>query len=150
LKVYRPARELLSEIGRRLAAKNPLSHKSPLEDVAELLACGRHYSWVGIYLAVAGDSTQQLLGARGEPQPAQMARPETRSKLLVSMKLAGRELGVLDVESDREHAFGSEDRVLLENVADLLARFLTGRGEYLVRHAREAVADSNSRPSKTN
>ncbi len=52
------------------------------------------------------------------------------------MKLASRELGVLSVESDRENGFGAEDRVLLEAVADTLARFLTGRGKYLVRKAR--------------
>ena len=65
-----------------------------------------------------------------------MALAETRSKILISMKLASRELGVLSVESDREGAFGAEDRVLLEGVADSLARFLTGRGKYLARKAR--------------
>ena len=65
-----------------------------------------------------------------------MALPETRSKILISIKLASRELGVLSVESDREGAFGAEDRVLLEGVADSLARFLAGRGKYLARKAR--------------
>jgi hypothetical protein len=51
------------------------------------------------------------------------------------MKIAGREVGFLSVESNRENSFGSEDRVLLERVAELLARFLTGRGKYLVRKA---------------
>ena len=97
------------------------------------------HGWASIWLW-AGALAQPLLGAGGVPHPEQMARPETRSKLLVSMKLAGRELGVLDVESDRENAFGSEDRVLLENVANRLARFLTGRGKYLVREARGSVA----------
>jgi putative methionine-R-sulfoxide reductase with GAF domain len=55
------------------------------------------------------------------------------------LKLAGRELGVLDVESDRENAFGSKDRVLLENVAQLLARFLAGPGKYIARKARTAA-----------
>ena len=55
------------------------------------------------------------------------------------MRLAGREVGVLDVESDHENAFGAEDRVFLENVAHLLAQFLVGRGKYVVRKAREAA-----------
>jgi len=67
--------------------------------------------------------------------PAQVAAAGTRKKIIVSMKIAGRELGFLNVESDRENSFGSEDRVLLERVADLLARFLTGPGKYLVRKA---------------
>ena len=74
------------------------------------------------------------MGAGGDA-PDEVALPETRSKILISMKLASRELGVLSVESDRESAFGAEDRVLLEAVADSLARFLTGRGKYLARKA---------------
>jgi hypothetical protein len=63
------------------------------------------------------------------------------------MKLAGRELGVLDVESDRENAFGSDDRVLLETVATRLARYLAGPGKYLVRKARQGPAPaSGSQP----
>ena len=72
--------------------------------------------------------------------------PETRSKILISLKLASRELGVLSVESDRENAFGSEDRVLLEGVADTLARFLMGRGKYLARRARQQATDSQPAP----
>jgi len=74
--------------------------------------------------------------------------PETRSKILVSIKLASRELGVLAVESDRENTFGAEDRVLLEGVADVLARFLAGKGKYLVRKARQISAE-NSNPKRT-
>lgn len=100
----------------------------------DLLCRGRHYAWVGIFLAVAGGA-QQTLGA-GRDAPGELALPETRSKILISIKLASRELGVLSVESDREAAFGAEDRVLLEGVADSLARFLAGRGKYLARKAR--------------
>jgi hypothetical protein len=66
---------------------------------------------------------------------AQVAASGTRKKILVEMKIAGREIGFLNVESDRENSFGSEDRVLLERVAGLLGRFLTGAGKYLVRKA---------------
>ena len=140
MKIYRSARELLTEIKRVLAANKPSFHHSPLEDVIELLCRGRHYTWMGIYLAVDKNTPQQLLEAGRDQQPGQVALPETQSKILVSMKLATRELGVLAVESDRENAFGSEDRVLLEQVADVLARFLAGPGKYLARKAREAAA----------
>jgi hypothetical protein len=76
-----------------------------------------------------------------------MARPETRSKILISMKLAGREFGVLDVESDQENAFGVEDRVMLENAADQLARFLAGSGRFIVRKARTQAASESSLPA---
>lgn len=140
MKTYRAPRQLLAEVNRLLAAK-PSVRRFPLEEVIELLCSGRHYAWMGIYLAT---EDRNPLAAS---DPHQLATPEARSKILVSMKLAGRELGVLAVESDRENAFGSEDRVLLENLATTLARFLAGRGKYLVRKAREnaaAVAQSTS------
>ncbi len=135
MKVYRPTRQLLADVECLLASSRPSAHHSPLDDVIDLLCRGRHYAWVGIFLAVGEDAPQQSLGAGGD-SPDKVALPETRSKILISMKLASRELGVLSVESDRENGFGAEDRVLLEAVADMLARFLTGRGKYLARRAR--------------
>jgi putative methionine-R-sulfoxide reductase with GAF domain len=140
LKSYRSTRDLRAEIQRVLAQNRPDFHHSPLDQVIELLIRGRHYSWVGIYLIGGEDSRQQLLGSRGNEHPHQIAAPATRSKILISIKLAGRDLGVLAVESDSENTFGSEDRVLLENVADLLARFLTGSGKYIARKARQAAS----------
>ncbi len=66
-----------------------------------------------------------------------MSSPEARRKILVSMRIGGREIGVLTAESEHEDSFGAEDRVLLESVAMRLARFLTGSGQYLVKKARE-------------
>ncbi len=139
MKVYRPKRQLLADVDRLLTASRPSAHVSPLEDVIDLLCRGRHYAWVGIFLEVGENAAQQSLGAGGDA-PGEVALPETRSKILISMKLASRELGVLSVESDRENAFGAEDRVLLEAVADKLARFLAGRGKYLARRARTQTA----------
>lgn len=135
MKVYRPTRQLLADVECLLAASRPRAHHSPLEDVIDLLCRGRHYVWGGIFLAVGQNTPQQSLGAGGDA-PTEVALPETRSKILISIKLASRELGVLRVESDRENGFGAEDRVLLEGVADVLARFLSARGKYLARKAR--------------
>jgi len=146
LRIYRPTRELLAQIEHLLAANKPSFHHSPLDDVIEVLCQGRRYSWVGIYLTVE-EKKQQLLVAGGENGLNTIALPQTRSKILVTMKLAGRELGVLAAESDRENAFGSEDRVLLENAAGALARFLAGRGKYLVRKARSALLAQTTVPT---
>ena len=135
MKVYRSTRQLLADVERLLAASQPSPHHSPLEDVIDLLCRGRHYAWVGIFLAVEESAPQHSLGAGSDP-PDEVALPETRSKILISMKLASRELGILSVESDCENAFGAADRVLLEEVANVLARFLAGRGTYLARKAR--------------
>ena len=145
MKAYRSTRQLLADVKRVLTANKPSSHHSPLEDVIELLCRGRHYAWMGIFLAVGENLPQQLLGVGGDA-PGQVALPETRSKILISIRLASRELGVLSVESDHENAFGAEDRVLLEGVADTLARFLAGRGKYLARKARQETSASQPMP----
>jgi putative methionine-R-sulfoxide reductase with GAF domain len=103
--------------------------------VAELLANGRHYGWVGIYLAVDGNAASSLLG--NVTYPVQFSAAGTRKKIIVAMKIAGREVGSLHVESERENAFGAEERVLLERVAGLLAKFLVSNGRYLVRKATQ-------------
>lgn len=154
MKVYRPTFRLLADVERVLVSARPCFGNSPLEEVVDLLCRGRHYAWVGIFLASGEDAPQHLLcgGADGpvhrsaQSEPAQVVLPETRSKILISLKLASRELGVLSVESDRENAFGSEDRVLLEGVADAVARFLAGRGKYLARRARQQTTGSQPAP----
>jgi len=146
MKTYLSPHELEARVEHELTSNRPSFHHSPLEDVIEILCEGRHYSWMGIYLA-AGEKSQQLLEGGQDAHPAQVALPETRSKILVAIKLAGHELGVLAVESDRENAFSSEDRVLLENVATRLARFLSGPGKYIVRKAKQAAEQKVAKSS---
>lgn len=141
MKTYRPTRVLLAQIEELLSKNKPAFGCSPLDRVIELLSEGRHYSWVGLYLALAKDQ-QQLLGSGGQSGLQTTSAPQTRSKMLVTMKLGSREIGVLAAESDRAHPFGPEDRVLLEKVADVLARFLAGPGKYLVREARERASSA--------
>jgi putative methionine-R-sulfoxide reductase with GAF domain len=140
LKTYRSTRDLLAEIKKLLAENRPSFHHSPLEEIAGLLCEGRRYSWVGIYLTLDEKSSSALL-QEALIKPNQMAVHGTRKKIVVAMRVGGRELGFLNVESDRESAFGSEERVLLDRVAGLLARFLAGpRGKYLVLRAAKAPA----------
>lgn len=133
MRSIRPSQAVLAEIERILAENRPSFHRSPLEDVAEALSSGRGYSWVGIYLTISKNSSAALID--DSEHIGKIASANAQRKILVSIKIAGRELGFLSVESDRANAFGSEDRVLLERVAGLLARFLSGKGKYLVRRA---------------
>ena len=94
MKAYRSTRRLLADVEGVLAASRPSFRHSPLEDVIDLLCYGRHYAWVGIYLAVGVDAAQHSLGA-GSDMLSQVERPEIRSKILISMKLASRELECL-------------------------------------------------------
>jgi hypothetical protein len=133
MKKYRSTAELLQEIRDVFASNRPCANRSPLDELVERLREGRHYGWVGIYVAV--DRTAEKPSG---PQPAEVGLAETRSKILVSMKLSGRDYGILAVESERQ-VFRPGDRVFLEQVADLSARFVAGPGRYLVRKARRAA-----------
>jgi putative methionine-R-sulfoxide reductase with GAF domain len=88
---------------------------------------------VGIYLTINRKGSATLID--DSEHLGKLASANAQRKILVSIRIAGREIGFLSVESDRANAFGSEDRVLLERVAGLLARFLSGKGKYLVRRA---------------
>ena len=124
VKSYRPPKAILAEIQHALSSKPSFNH-SPLEEVAALLSEGRHYGWVGIYLTLDRKSVPALVERAIQPRQNQIANASTRKKIIVSVKIAGREVGTLNVESSHEHSFGSEDRVLLERVAGFLAKFLT-------------------------
>ena len=143
MRPYRSTRNLLADVKKVLADNRPSFHRSPLEEIAGLLCEGRHYSWVGIYLTLDEKSSSAML-EEALIKPNQVAVHGTRKKIVVAMRVGGRELGFLNVESDRESAFGSEDRVLLDRVAGLLARFLAGpRGKYLVlKAAKLSPADA--------
>jgi putative methionine-R-sulfoxide reductase with GAF domain len=135
VKPFRSTRDLLADVEQALAENRPSFRDSPLEKVAGLLAEGRHYGWVGIYLTLEKQPAMPLLP--NAAHPARFEASGTRKKVIVTMKIAGREIGFLNVESNRENAFGTDERVLLERVAGLLAKFLTGPGKYLVRKAGE-------------
>jgi hypothetical protein len=113
---------------------------------------------VGIYLAVEGKAgvtaTSAVTQAGSNPvanvSPA--ARfPETKSEMVVPVRIGTRTLGMIDVESGRANALSRQERVLLGQVAAALAQFLTtNRGKLLLRKAREQSdsARTESQPQK--
>jgi putative methionine-R-sulfoxide reductase with GAF domain len=173
-KRYRPAREVLAEIERTLSSRKPSPRgPSPLQEVVDTLGASRGYFWTGVYLVLGRKVVRQAFHGPVPPchefelnkgnvgttaatgvlkvvpdvtkDPTySMCFVETKSEIVVPIKIAGRILGVIDVESDRPNAFGPEGRVLLKKVAEKLARFLTSRGKYLVRKAREQQAEEDS------
>ncbi len=167
MKRYRSPREVLADVERVLAEK-PASRALVLQEICEALSRSRHYFWIGIYL-VAGERVvlqdyrgpeppcrSVVLGAGSVGAVAQTGQvkvihdvaqdpahrecfPETESAIAVPIKIAGRMLGVMAAESEREYAFGKTDRVLLQEIARRLARHLTAGGRRLMRRAREAA-----------
>lgn len=58
------------------------------------------------------------------------ALPETRSEVVIPLKIEGRVLGVLDVQSDQVGAFHPNDLLVLEALADTIARAVEGARLY--------------------
>ncbi len=136
MKRYRSPREVLAEVEKVLATRPSISAPlAVLEQTAELLYRGRNYSWIGIYLS-AGEQMARQAVRGAEPDPG---LPQALSKFAAPIKIVGRTLGVIEVESDREHAFGRVDRVLLQQVAARLGRYLPTRGKHILRRLREQV-----------
>lgn len=164
---YRSPHDLISSL-KKLLVLNPRANADDvLEEVVEQLYEGRGYFWIGIYLAAGDKVIRQCfrgpvppchsfalgvgnVGTTGQTGitkviPDVSADPtysmcfiETKSELVQPIKIASRILGVIDVESDKLDAFSSQERTLIEQVAELLARYLTtDQGKLLSRKARE-------------
>jgi len=128
LKRYQPTSEVFAQIEQALAATHPQpGDATSLAQVAAALVDGRQYESAEIYLAV--DSA---------PRPQRNATADGATWTF-SIRVTTRELGVLAVTSK---SLSGEDRVLLGRVSKLLAQFLSGRGKYLLREARERAADA--------
>ena len=165
-KRYYSPKELLKVCEKVLAAFSPATDASPLDELLLLLYDQRKYFWIGIYFVMGDKVVRQAMQGPTPPchefefgkgnvgttgrcgvvkvvpdvtadATYTMCFLEVKSEIVVPIRIGGRTLGVIDVESDRPNNFGSADRVLLAGVAAMLARFLTGRGKVLVRHARE-------------
>lgn len=164
---YRSAHDLLSSLKKLLVSNSRDNAGDVLEEVVEQLYEGRNYFWIGVYLAAGDKVIRQCfrgpvppchsfalgvgnVGTTGQTgitkvipdvsaDPAySMCFIETKSELVQPIKIASRILGVIDVESDKLDAFSSQERTLIEQVAELLARYLTtDQGKLLLRKARE-------------
>ena len=62
--------------------------------------------------------------------------PETRSEAVIPLKMEARVLGVLDVQSDQLHGFHPNDLLILEALADTIARAVEGALLYNDLHRR--------------
>jgi putative methionine-R-sulfoxide reductase with GAF domain len=127
---YRSSHDLLSSIKDLVAANPRANPQEVLDEIARQLSEGRGYGWIGIYLAASDALASQ--GSRGPAPPDRSA--ESTSKWVQPIKVGTRVLGAIEVESE---PLGKE-RALLEQVSELLARYLTtDRGKLLLRKARE-------------
>ncbi len=68
--------------------------------------------------------------------------PETRSEVALPLKIEGRVLGVLDVQSDQVDGFDETDRLVLRALADSIAIAIHNANLYRSERWRRQVADS--------
>ncbi|HYN16163.1 MAG TPA: hypothetical protein VES66_10305 [Terriglobales bacterium] len=132
-------RNVVAEIKRLIATVKPSPRPpSALVRILKLLCESRNYERAGIFLLVAGREVPRAFSgpqaAAGQPGP----------ELSVPIKIASHTLGSLRVQLAPGHGFSPEEHVLLHEVAEILARYLSGKGKYLVRKAREALRETTA------
>ena len=140
MKTYRTPQELEARIETALARKAGPKN-TPLDEVAEILGDGRHYSWIGIYL-VAGEI--QKPGASA----GKTAVRAVQRHAVIPVALGQHVYGAIEVQSEKGKALTGQDRILLKRVAERVAKYLHGPGAWLVRKAREAAAEPQPAPQE--
>ena len=137
MKTYRLPRNVIAQVKGLIATYKPSPRPpSALVRILKLLCESRNYQRAGIFLMVAGREVPRAFS--GPQAAASQPGPE----LGVPIKIASHTLGSLRVQLAPGHEFSPEERVLLHEVAGILARYLSGKGEYLVRKAREALRET--------
>jgi hypothetical protein len=139
LKTYRLPRNVVAQVKGLIATYKP-SPRSPsaLVRILKLLCESRNYEHAGIFLVVAGREVPRAFSG------PQAAAGQLRPELSVRIKIASHTLGTLRVQLAPGHGFSPEERVLLHEVAEILALYLSGKGKYLVRKAREALRETTA------
>jgi putative methionine-R-sulfoxide reductase with GAF domain len=115
------------------AVRVAFSGPEPKHEPCASIALGR-----GNVGGAAQDGRARVIGDVSSDSAYIRALDETKCEIATPIKLAGRVIGVVNVESDHENGLPSEDRILQKQVAQKLALFLTGKGKYVVRKVREA------------
>jgi serine phosphatase RsbU (regulator of sigma subunit)/putative methionine-R-sulfoxide reductase with GAF domain len=94
------------------------------------------------YAAQAGEEV--LVGdVQQDPRYRHLdALPETKAEFALPLKVEGRVLGVLDVQSDQANAFHEIDALVLRALADNIATALHNANLYRSNDGRRQVADS--------
>jgi GAF domain-containing protein len=144
---YQSANAVLLRVKEKLARGHETKPAELLDAVVTALFDGRGYRWTAIYLAVEDLNVRQ---AASGPAPGSIGLGDVRTEIVVPIRLGVRTLGVIVAETGR--AAAGQERALLQQVARLVARYLTtNRSKQLLRKTRERVraeADTE-RPHKS-
>ena len=141
--------QLLSELER--LASEPSERESFLRETVRLIQrLFPHYTWVGFYFlqgdklhvgpyvgkptphtvielnsgicgaAVSEDKTIIVDDVNADPRYLACSL-ETKSEIVVPLRVQGKMVGELDIDSDRKAAFADDDRRLLEAAAEIIS-----------------------------
>jgi hypothetical protein len=137
LKTYRSPRNVVAQIKQLIATdKPPPRPPSALVRILKILCDGRHYERAGIFLAVNGREVPRAFG--GAQGPANGSKPEFSQPI----KIGIHSFGSLRVQAAPGRALSSQEKILLRQVAKILALYLSSKGKYLVRKTREALREA--------
>ena len=144
------ARDIISRIEEQVNSE--ASRDDVLRDAVKILKQEReHYNWVGIYLlegdmlvlhnyvgkptdhthipvgkgvcgVAVAQGANQIVGDVTRLDNYLACSAETRAEIVVLIRRDGQILGQIDIDSDLEDAFNGDDELLLNDVADLIAR----------------------------
>jgi len=144
------ADEIVSEVAQKV--NSGASRDETLRYAVQILKQERnHYNWVGIYLldgdtlalhnyigkptehthipvgtgvcgAAVAQGANQIVGDVTKVDNYLACSLETRAEIVVLIRKGSEIVGQIDIDSDMENAFNYEDELLLNRVADLLAR----------------------------
>ncbi len=131
--VHPNRRTIQYEAGSGTRSKKLEGYTLPLDDPQGII------SWVARngQAVLANDVTQD---ERYRPSP--LPPKNIRSELCVPLIFNERVVGVLDIQSERVNAFGEDDRMLFEAVADNIAAAIHNADLYRSEQWRRQVADS--------
>lgn len=73
------------------------------------------------------------------------ALPDTQSELALPLRIGRRVLGVLDLQSDHAHAFGADDVIVMQSLADQLAIAIRNADLFDAAEAAREQADKANR-----
>lgn len=142
---YQSVHTVLTAIEEKLASARSSGPAEVLDAIVAALANGRGYAWVSIYLAAAELGVCQA-SSGSNPAPASMKLASVNSEIAVPIRLGVRTLGLIIAETGRPANNARQERVLLQQVAKLMAKYLTSdRAKGLLRNLREnAYTDRKS------
>jgi putative methionine-R-sulfoxide reductase with GAF domain len=132
------------------ASENLLSRRrretlEVLDELAALICNHRRYEFVGIYLA-AGKRTVSQAESGIAKGPRVNAAPE--GELAVPVRIAGRTLGLLVVQSEPGRRVSRQDAVVLKQICARLAVYLATEGKALRRKLRQPDEVTAEAPRK--